>query len=335
MGINLMNKIIEMEFGSRIYGTNLPTSDTDFKAIAVPSKRDIILQRAFRSINLSTGDDKTKNTKDDIDHETFSLHYFLNLLIEGQTVCLDMLFTPDSFLKLTDVKNPNIWHYLQINKDKLLSKKMSAFAGYCQAQAAKYSLKGSNLSGYEVGMNFFKALPIHKRISDVDLTPLIESLSLETIKALNGKNEPLAQIVSIPHKNTGKEEFYIQIGPKTKVPLLAKCGLAAEIFENQYNKYGERAKLAQSNQGVDWKALMHAVRVCQEAIELCKTGNITFPRPEKELLLKIRKGEMQYEEVAEMIEQGLYELNDAKETSHLPSKPDIKWIEDFVVSVYE
>jgi hypothetical protein len=115
----------------------------------------------------------------------------------------------------------------------------------------------------------------------------------------------------------------------------AKCGLATQIFTEQYNKYGERAKLAQSNQGVDWKALMHAVRVCNEATELCKTGHIEFPRPEAAELLKIRKGELPYEQVAEMIENGLVELGEAKANSTLPDEPDYKWIEDFTCEVYE
>jgi predicted nucleotidyltransferase len=106
---SIMKKIIEMEFGSRVYGTNLPTSDTDFKAIAIPSGRDIILQRAFKTIQDSTGNDQTRNTQDDIDKETFSLHYFMRLLTEGQTVCLDMLFTPYPFYKTASISNADFY----------------------------------------------------------------------------------------------------------------------------------------------------------------------------------------------------------------------------------
>lgn len=337
-----MKTIIEMQFGSHVYGTNLPTSDTDFKAIAIPNGRDIILQRAFRTINESTGNDQSRNTAEDIDRETFSLHYFMKLLIEGQTVCLDMLFTPESFI--TNKYRPTnsnyysgelIWEILKLNQNKLVTKKMSAFAGYCQAQAAKYSLKGSNLAGYEAAMKFFSGdLEKNRKVGDFYIEDFVNSLSSEKIKALNGKETPLAQIVEIAN-NKGQMEKYLQVGPKTKVPFNAKGGLAYDIFKQQYDKYGERAKLAQSNEGVDWKALMHAVRVCNEAIELCKTGTITFPRPEADVLLQIRKGELPYAQVAEMIENGLLELNEAKANSKLPDEPDQKWIEDFVVAVYE
>lgn len=330
-----MKTIVEMQFGSHVYGTNLPISDTDFKAVAIPEAKDIILQRAFRSINESTGDQFSRNTSVDVDKETFSLHYFMKLLTEGQTVCLDMLFTPSSFYRNNSViLNDSAWYQIKANQDKLVTKKMSAFAGYCQAQAAKYSLKGSNLNAYETAMNFFAATKSPSwKVGDVNIPLLLESLSGEKIKGLNGKETPLAQIVMIKN-NKGVEETYLQVGPKTKVPFNAKVSLAYEIFKAQYDKYGERAKLAQSNEGVDWKALMHAVRVCYEAIELCKTGNITFPRPEAPLLLQIRKGELPYQQVAEMIEQGLLDLTEAKEKSSLPEAPDYKWIEDFTCEVY-
>jgi hypothetical protein len=325
-----LKKLVEMQFGSHVYGTNTPQSDRDFKGLAIPSKRDIILQRAFRTINESTGNDRTKNTKDDIDREIFSLHHFMKLLTEGQTVCLDMLFTPPEFYTMPGHCD-YLWTHLQNNQDKLVTKKMSAFAGYCQAQAAKYSLKGSNLSAYEAAMDFFGQYPVHKKVATTEYNLLINKFA--DAEVLNGKEMPLIHIVQIPN-NKGHMEEYLQVGPKTKVPFNASCGIAYNIFKGQYDKYGERAKLAQSNQGVDWKALMHAVRVCQEAIELCKTGRITFPRPERDVLLKIRQGALAYQEVALMIEDGLVQLTEAKEKSSLPEAPDFKWIEDFVVDAY-
>lgn len=64
------------------------------------------------------------------------------------------------------------------------------------------------------------------------------------------------------------------------------------------------------------------------------TGNITFPRPEKDLLLKIRKGEMAYAQISELIVNGLDELNECKLKSTLRAEPDRKWVEDFVFNVY-
>jgi hypothetical protein len=37
--------------------------------------------------------------------------------------------------------------------------------------------------------------------------------------------------------------------------------------------------MAETQEGVDWKALSHAVRVGTQALELLKTGHVTFPLP--------------------------------------------------------
>lgn len=326
-----MITLVESEFGSHVYGTNVPSSDKDFKLVAIPSLNDIILQKAFKAIKDSTSDSTRRNTSDDIDKEIFSLHYFMKLLSEGQTVCLDLMFTPESHYLS---KPHECWIELKENRNKLLSKKMRAFASYCQAQAAKYSLKGSYLNAYEHAMNFFQNLPPQFAIKTINLEPLLKHFEFTTTKALNGKDVPVMQIIEISN-NKGEMEKYLQVGPKTKIPFNAKCHLGYEIMRSQYEKYGHRAKLAQNNEGIDWKALMHAVRVCDEAIELCQTGNITFPRQNKEHLLKIRKGELNYNNVAEEIENKLLILNQAMDNSFLPEKPDYKFMEDFVLESYK
>lgn len=61
--------LVKMQFGSHVYGTtNLPTSDLDYKAVYIPSIRDIILQRPKNTITSHTKKDYTaKNTAGDID----------------------------------------------------------------------------------------------------------------------------------------------------------------------------------------------------------------------------------------------------------------------------
>jgi predicted nucleotidyltransferase len=40
-----MELIVEMRFGSHLYGTATPESDLDFKGVYLPEARDILLQR--------------------------------------------------------------------------------------------------------------------------------------------------------------------------------------------------------------------------------------------------------------------------------------------------
>jgi hypothetical protein len=80
--------------------------------------------------------------------------------------------------------------------------------------------------------------------------------------------------------------------------------------------------------------MYHAVRVAHEAMELMETGKLTFPRPERDLLLAIRRGEIPYEEVSQMIEENLIRVEEAVESSQLPEEPDWDFTDRFVERIY-
>jgi hypothetical protein len=53
--------------------------------------------------------------------------------------------------------------------------------------------------------------------------------------------------------------------------------------------HGQRPELI-TRYGYDVKAASHMIRLMYEGIELLTTGQITYPRPEVDVLLEIRKG---------------------------------------------
>ena len=137
-----MDMIVKIKFGSHLYGTNTPTSDLDYKSVYVPEGDDILLQRVQHSIRFGgrTKQEGERNTADDVDNECYSLQYYLQLLSEGQTGAIDMLFAPEP-----ELSSP-VWRYIQQNKARLLTKKSAAFVGYCRTQANKYGIKGSRVA---------------------------------------------------------------------------------------------------------------------------------------------------------------------------------------------
>jgi predicted nucleotidyltransferase len=91
-----MKLIVQIKFGSHLYGTSTPQSDLDVKGVYLPSARDVLLQQIRPMISDSRPKEHgEKNTADDIDREAYSLQRYLELLAQGQTVALDMLFAPD------------------------------------------------------------------------------------------------------------------------------------------------------------------------------------------------------------------------------------------------
>lgn len=320
-----MKSILKTRFGSFVYGSNVATSDTDIKGIFLPEKKDILLQRVPKvSKSGSTKQDHhTKNTAKDVDVEIYEFKKYIDLLLEGNTPALDLLFTPKEFY----LEEPHsLWLEIQANKHRFLSSKAESFIGYCRTQANKYGLKGSRMNELKDVIDFLKQFDRELKLKDFPIKEMLEDFC--SMKRLH------TSIVMLPNsQKTGVEPYLCVCNRNAAFHLSVRQAL--KMYEPVYEEYGHRARQAQTNDGVDFKALYHAVRVINEGIELITTGNIVFPRPERELLLKIRKGELHYKEIECIIEEGFERIEQAKKHSVLPSEPDYQYAEDLILMVYE
>jgi hypothetical protein len=95
---------------------------------------------------------------------------------------------------------------------------------------------------------------------------------------------------------------------------------AFKVYNTVWANYGERARAAMTNEGIDWKAVSHAVRVARQALELLRDHKITFPRPDAEELLAIKLGKLPYSQVSPMLEALVQEVNECEST--LPETTD-------------
>src|SRR5580692_9978115 len=139
-----MRNIVTIKFGSHLYGTSTPASDLDYKSVFVPSAQDIILQRVKATItNHRQKGIGEKNCAGEIDIESHSLQRFLQLASEGQTVALDVLFSPES--AMVEPAHAE-WREIMANRRRLLTKKSASFVGYVRTQSNKYGIKGSRVA---------------------------------------------------------------------------------------------------------------------------------------------------------------------------------------------
>jgi hypothetical protein len=319
--------VVEMTFGSHVYGTNLPSSDRDVKGIYLPPRAEILLQRVADTINRSTkADPAAANTPADVDTEVFSLQRYLTLLLEGQTNAIDMLFTPESFYL---GKPHEAWEEIRRERRRFLHSGVSMFARYCRQQAVKYGMKGSRVASLRFVLDFLSSRRDQTRLSEHH-DDLKAALAARAADPAHAADAP--RLVEIPGPD-GRPGLYLEAAGR-KTPLGATVKSARQSFSRALDEYGERAKKAESNEGVDWKALMHAVRVAGEAKELLLTGEVVFPRPDRDLLVRIRKGELPYEQVAELVEAGVAELEAAAARSRLPKEPDRAFADDLVCRHY-
>ena len=328
-----MNKLFELRFGSWLYGTNTESSDIDLKSIYLPSAREIVLGNYQK--NISTSRPKQigeRNTKEDIDMEIISLDYYLKQLCQGQTYALDVLFAPMGNYTYTNTDDYWIFSKTYSNREKLISKNITSFFEYARTQANKYGLKGFRVAAFRDTLDFLSQFKDYQKLSDEDVLP--ELLKFVYVRPCIDPI-PKTEYITIEEKpnNKGKMDKFLQVAGKY-YSLNCNIKLTKSQVQQKFDEYGKRALLAEKNQGCDYKALSHSVRVNSQGKELLDTGHITFPRPDKDLLLKIKTGQMQYKDIELIILEGFEDLKKSQLNSKLREKPDLQWKDDFIAEIY-
>lgn len=305
-----MQQIYRTVFGSRLYGTDLPTSDFDYKGVFLPSAEQILMNEIPRTHTAAAED------------ESYSLARYLDLLAQGQTVALDMLFAPPD--KWTQM-DP-IWYDVLQNKGKILNRKCGAAVGYARAQAEKYSLKGARMTALEEALAVIRAWP---KQGDA-----LQDALFANGAHLFGQQPPhVQQYLRLTDIDAESGIRFLEICGK-KVGLTSTCKFADMVLTKQLAEYGDRAAEAKAA-SADWKALYHAVRVTEQTKELLETGEITLPRPNAGELLEIRMGLVPVAAVFDRVERGIAEVLAAQAVSELDAEPDRSWMRAFILDCHK
>ncbi len=327
-----MRTVMKGYFGSHLYGTSTPESDVDFKEIFVPHPRDILLGTAMNHTNLNTNNTATKNTKDDVDHELYSLKYFFKLAAEGETVALDMIHTPADLVVKSDL--PDVWKFIQDNRSRFYTTNMKAYLGYVRKQASKYGVKGSRLAALRGVLAIVNQIPEQWVDYQEGIPDRLRRTKVEDIKHRLPENE-FCEWVFHNHEKTGPQTFYTVLGRKYQTTL------SITELKQSLNKldaeYGERARKAEANEGIDWKALSHAYRAGYQLMEIYQTGDLVFPLREASIIKLIKAGELPFKEVQELLEDTVDLVEVLAIQAHkngMPEKVDMKFWDKFVEEVY-
>ncbi len=301
-------------FGSKLYGTDTPSSDTDLKGIYLPSINDIVLGNIKNTLEYTTGDTESKNNLNDIDVTLYSLQYFMELIRSGEVGAIDLLFSMFRPSTILYEEKPTV-DYLRTNYEKLISKQSKRFVGYCFNQAAKYGIKGSR---------YGDLLSVHEYLQTVKAVyTTIEEIKTEI---------PTLQHVSVISINNLQ---YIQVLGKLHQTNLPVYEFKQRI-EKALDSYGHRIRTAFISQGVDWKALSHAYRVIYQMQQLATTNNIVFPLAIADKLRTIKTNtdvallQPILDDIANLLEQ----VSTSIDESSLPDEVDTKFINEFILQTY-
>lgn len=87
--------------------------------------------------------------------------------------------------------------------------------------------------------------------------------------------------------------------------------------------------------GYDVKAAMHTLRLLHECKEIISTGTLTFPRPERDFLIRVRTGQFSVDDVLRMANEMFTECEEAgKKETALPATVDVDAVSRLIAACY-
>lgn len=333
--------LFECISGSRAYGTNLPTSDTDIKGVFVMPEAEFYGLNFIEQIS-----DETNDTV------YYELRRFVELLTKNNPNVMEMLHSPPDCLlykhPLFDLLDPDIF----------ISKLCRpTFAGYAMTQVRKAR-----------GLNKKILNPVEVQRKDVlDFCYVIVDANTSSLRKwleTNGLRQENCGLVNLDHaknlyalyhdaqgatmkgivRKDDSNDVLLSSVPKGAKPLCylhfnregysSYCRDYREYWEWVSKRNDERYNnTLQHGKNYDAKNMMHTIRLLEMAEDIAVQHTIIVRRPNRDYLLKIRRGEFGYEELVALAEKKISRIGELFSASRLPEQPDFESAEKVLVTL--
>jgi predicted nucleotidyltransferase len=332
--------------GSHAYGTNIATSDEDFRGVAI----------ALPTHYLGFLENFEQTTFRDPDAVVYNLTKFMHLAAKANPSILELLYTdPEDHLVMTP-----LGERLLEARDLFLSKQVRySFVGYAMSQLGRIERHKRWL------LNPPKKQPTRAEFGLPEQAALskekmgaIESLVTDKLQSWDVDWEVLEPVDRIAFRGefervltemavgAQEEQFAAaahSIGVESNFLSLIQSERRYRSAKKNWKQYQEwkknrnpeRAAL-EERFGYDSKHAMHLVRLCRMGREILETGKVIVKRPDAEELLSIREGAWTYDKVIawakeqEMLMAQLYKTSTA-----VPAKPNRKALNALCVELVE
>ena len=334
------NMLVKHYAGSISYGTNLPTSDTDFRGIFCGDP-----------VNVRTPFYRIEEVTDSTEEDTklYELAQFMKLALDCNPNVIESLWVDKSDIIFTTPA----YELLRENAGKLLSSKIAfTTSGYALSQLKRIKGHGKWLSNPQP-----EAKP-----QQVDYISLVHNftpdpvfkVSLRTLERghrlipFSGDTYGLYKIDGYSPFNaeTGNlNDDYDGDSHKQGTPLFvvkfnrSTYEAAKEVWSNYWTWKKNRNKtrsVLEEQFGYDCKHAMHLVRLLRMGAEALETGVINVKRADAAELLDIRAGKWSYNELVEYAEDMDDKVrNQLYKTTSLRNKPDIKAAAELTLAIQD
>lgn len=326
--------------GSRAYGTDNEASDIDLRGVFIAPQ-----EVYFGMSPVTQVSDETNDTT------YYELGRFIELLSKNNPNVMELLYMPEECVQFR--------HRLfeRIHPDLFLSKLCrNTFAGYAMSQVSK--ARGLN-------KKIVNPLPRERKGAHDFCHVLVGqgSVPLRQWLASGGFQESNCGLVRIPHMRDVFGIYYSDQGiyrgifssdEATEVRCSSVAPDASPIGWMAFNKDGFKKYCREYSAYWNWvenrnedryntnqehgraydsKNMMHTIRLLEVALEIATTRRIQVRRPNIEDLRRIRKGEVEYDQLLERAEALILKIDAAFEVSSLPEKPDLQRIEELLVEL--
>jgi uncharacterized protein len=270
--VRVKDVIFKCITGSQLYGTATPESDVDVRGVFISPEKYY-----FGYMNNI---EQVESKMPDV--TLWEIRKFFRLCIDNNPNILELLFIPPEFtLKKTD-----LWEEVIANRDLFLSTKARhTFAGYAVAQLHRIK------QHHEWLLHPVERQPQRSDFGLPDDRKLITEDQLNAYISL--QNNYSKATVNALHIDAN----FLQILKSEQAFQTANKHWGEYVnWQKQRNpmRHDLEAKF-----GYDTKHASHLARLTSEGLELLTTGKITFPRPDVEELVKIRKGGYTYDDLME------------------------------------
>ena len=301
--------------GSYSYGTNIETSDIDLRGITLNQKSDLIGLTQFEQY-----------VDENTDSVIYAFNKIITLLLNCNPNTIELLgLNSEHYLYLND-----IGRMLLENRKLFLSKRaINSFGGYADAQLRRLqnALARDSFPQSEKEQHIFNS--VKNAMHDFNSRyKTFEGGSIEIFidKAVNPELET---------------EIFVNAN-MTHYPLRDYSSMwntMANVVRD-YEKIGKRNK-KKDDLHLN-KHAMHLIRLFMMALDILEKGEIvTYRAAEHELLMDIRFGMYQksdgtfHESFYDMLADYEKRLAFAAENTDLPDEPDMKAVQDLVMTINE
>ena len=322
--------ILESISGSRAYGLETPTSDTDIKGVFILPKKD------FYSLDYIP---QVSNPSNDIVY--YELGRFIELLSVNNPNIIELLNTPKTSIIykhpfLDEIKAENILSKLckntfgkfavsQIKKAKGLKKKIvnpmkkerKYILSFCYVNYGQGSIpltKYLEINNWKQENCGLINIPHMKNMFGLFYG---ENLDYKGVMKDNSSNE--VRLSSIPKVEKQQTLLYFNKDGYSKY-----CKEHKEYWDWVEKRNDTRYENTKSHgKNYDAKNMMHTFRLLDMAIEIAKEKKVNVKRPNRDFLLSIKSGEYEYDDLLKMANNKQKEMEIEFEKSDLQEKPDL------------